>query len=98
MRNLIAVAFMASALGGCAVDKPTYGPSGHAAHSINCSGSALTWNACYEKAGDVCGTAGYRVITQNGASPVAGGAVGASAFFGPVISRTLLIECKPTGS
>ncbi len=94
MRKVLTVILATLALAGCAVDKPTYGPDGHAAHSINCSGSALTWNACYEKAGEVCGTDGYNVIAQNGASSAAGGAVAGSAFFGPVLTRTLLIECK----
>lgn len=94
MKTLYAVLVATLALSGCAVDKPTYGPDGRAAHSINCSGSALTWNACYEKAGEVCRTKGYSVIAQNGASSATGGAVAGSAFFGPIISRTLLVECK----
>jgi hypothetical protein len=94
MQKWTALVFATVIVAGCAVDHPTYGPDGHAAHSINCSGSALTWNACYEKAGEVCGAQGYTVVQQNGSSSVAGGAGGSSAFFGPVLSRTLLVECK----
>lgn len=94
MKGLLIAVVVALGLGGCAVDKTTYGPDGHAAHSINCSGSALTWGACYEKAGEVCGSNGYNVIAQNGDPSASGGAVGGSAFFGSSMSRTLLVECK----
>jgi len=39
-------------LAGCATARQTYTPDGKVGHSINCSGSALNWGMCYEKAGE----------------------------------------------
>ena len=47
------------ALAGCAISSQTYGPTGKAAYTISCKGSLNTMGNCYEKAGDICGKAGY---------------------------------------
>jgi hypothetical protein len=81
-------------LAACATASQTYAPDGREAYTLNCSGSALTWGACYQKAGDLCGKAGYDVL----AGGAEGGAViggGNSSFFGAsTMSRSMLIACK----
>ena len=81
-------------LAACATSSKTYSPDGRPAYSLNCSGMALSWGACYEKAGDICGTAGYDVLAGGAESgAVVGG--GSSGFFGgSTISRSMLIACK----
>jgi hypothetical protein len=102
--NRFLIAAMCTALGaaGCATSTATYGPSGKAAHSINCNGGANSWGSCYEKAGSLCGAAGYDVVVQNGSvTPfgVANGYANASGasfsgFSGGLVSRNILVQCK----
>ena len=33
---------------------------------VDCSGTALNWGRCYEKAGDLCGSTGYDIVAQTG--------------------------------
>ena len=93
-REALLLAGIALALGGCAASTQTVLPSGVHGYSINCSGSALTWAQCYEKAGNLC-PHGYKIIEQEGQTP--GATVGASptALFGtPIVDRTMLVQCK----
>lgn len=100
MRKLLLIALLP--LAGCATSTQTYGPSGKAAHSIGCNGGANSWGTCYEKAGSICGSAGYEVIAQNGtvtpfgmANGYANAAGGSfSSFGGGLVSRNLLVQCK----
>jgi len=82
------------ALAGCATSKQTYTADGRIGHSINCSGSDLTWGSCYAKAGDLCGTKGYEVLEKSGEkrSAISGSTYG--IFGSTSYNRNLLITCK----
>ncbi|HEU4344750.1 MAG TPA: hypothetical protein VFU31_24610 [Candidatus Binatia bacterium] len=81
-------------LGACATSSQTYTPDGKVGHSIACSGTALSWGHCYEKAGQICGPKGYRVVA-GGADQGALAAGTQQAFFaGSTISRSMVIQCK----
>ena len=82
---LAIAAFVALA---CASASRTYTPSGKPGFSIDCSGRGLNWNACYEKAGKLCGFRGYEIVdkSEDGGRTV----VGVTA--NPV-QRSMLIEC-----
>lgn len=67
MKMLIFTAVAALALSGCAASHQTVMPDGSRGLSINCSGPALSWNQCYEKAGDKC-PHGYDIVRQDGDS------------------------------
>jgi len=95
MRNAM-LALAAVSLCGCAVSvKSVYGPDGGEAQAITCSsGWGLDWSDCFEKAGEICGTRGYKVwnqaSTQSGViSGGEGGVIGTTSEAG-----TLLIACK----
>ena len=81
-------------LAGCATSSPTFLPSGDKGFSLDCSGSARTWNMCYEKAGELCGSKGYKVITGGSEQGVvvAGNANG--VFGGSTMNRSMLIQCQ----
>jgi hypothetical protein len=68
------------AVTGCATTSKTYGPDGREAFVIDCSGLALTWGMCYEKAGDLCEAHGYEVLTEMSSHGV---------------HKNLLIQCRP---
>ncbi len=95
MRRTIGfVALAAVVSSGCATAKTTYLPDGRPGMSINCSGSALSWDYCYRKAGEICGNLGYDVVAQSGdtGSVVSGNQYG--VYGGSIMTRTLLIGCK----
>lgn len=81
-------------IGGCVVTKQTYGPDGRTAVSMNCSGLAMSWASCYEKAGALCGARGYDVLAVNGETGAVITANPQGAFGSTVINRTMMIACK----
>ena len=92
MRVLIptAASLMTLLLISCANVSETYGPDGSRAYSIDCSGAARTWAMCLEKAGEICTTRGYDVVTRTGDQ----GAVASGSFAGTVTTRGMVIKCK----
>ena len=79
-------------LGGCATAKKTYTSDGKEGYSITCSGSALNWGMCYEKAGEICGSKGYEVLEKSGdqGAMVSGNQFG--LYGGSVINRNMIIK------
>ncbi|MBY4947033.1 hypothetical protein K6V92_10425 [Cupriavidus respiraculi] len=94
----VAFLLVAIAAAGCATSSKTYGPDGRVAHSIGCSGAALSWGLCLEKAGEICGASGYDVLSSSGEmGHIATGTAtrqNASFFAGSTASRSMLIACK----
>lgn len=94
MRTIILLVFVVSSL-GCATAKTVIGPHGKEMHTLNCSGIALSWGSCLEKAGQICGANGYDIIAGGGANY--GTSVTATThglFASPVIYREMVIQCK----
>ena len=90
-----AVVFIVSVLFiGCAVSKEIYTPDGDRGYSINCSGSAMTWGHCYEKAGKLCGSQGYNILEKTGDKGMTGSITQFGAFGGSVITRSMIVSCK----
>lgn len=85
---------VAMTLGGCASASKTYTSDGREGFSINCSGSALNWGMCFEKAGDLCGTRGYNVLEKSGDQGDAVSANQLGLYGGTVTTRSLVIACK----
>mgnify|MGYP001770497693 CR=1 FL=1 len=65
MRGLILVSLIIVLISGCATATKTFTSDGKQGYSINCSGTALNWGMCYEKAGQLCGTKGYEVLEKS---------------------------------
>ena len=78
---------------GCATSKRMYMPDGKVGYNITCSGSALNWGLCYEKAGKICGKKGYTIIEKSGdkGAIVSGNQYG--LYGGSIINRNMLIVC-----
>ena len=78
----------------CATSKQTYTPDGQKGHVIDCSGSALNWGMCYEKAGQICKDKGYIILEKSGdqGTMVSGNKFG--IYGGSVMSRSMIIKCK----
>lgn len=94
MKALLAIA-LAAASTGCATSSSTYTQDGRQGHSINCSGAALSWNLCYEKAGSICGSRGYDILARSGEnSGQSASATSRAVFVTPMVSRSMVIACK----
>jgi hypothetical protein len=94
MKRVLAVLAVVSALVGCATASQTYTPDGRQGYVVDCSGTALTWGKCYEKAGDLCGSTGYDILAQTGdqGGMMSGSQYGIAGV--SVMTRNLVIACK----
>lgn len=84
--------------GGCAplsaLSTLTHGPNGKEAFVIHCGGLARNWGVCYAEAGKLCGTRGYDIVDQNGEHAATGMIAPSIGVGAPVISRSMLVQCK----
>lgn len=88
----------AAAALGCASSTQTYTPDGREGYSLNCSGTARTWGMCEQKAGEICGSRGYNILSTSGDQGVIATASSGGNFFATsTISRTMLIVCRRVG-
>ena len=99
INRCMVLTFATMTLGGCVTVKEVYGPDGRQAHAITCSQAiGVDWGDCFEEAGNLCGTRGYKVWNQSASqSTVVSGTEG-SVFGSSSESRTLLISCKDEGA
>ena len=96
MREILIVA-TALAISGCSTSQSVYTATGSIGHSIDCSGLAQTWNACFAKAGELCQAKGYTVVSQTGERETAlvTGESALSDYVGPgTVARSMVITCK----
>lgn len=89
----VAVA-VACALSGCATSRTIVGQDGKPLHKISCDGSALDIHACYEKAGELCGSAGYDILGQDGSATNQVFVSPTSFSMVPIVSRTVMARCR----
>lgn len=59
-------------------------------HTIYCSGSAYSWETCYEKASEICGAKSYDVLQKYEDE----GAFAAYQSAQELPDRRLIIQCK----
>ncbi|UGQ44977.1 hypothetical protein [Massilia endophytica] len=98
--------FLCVVLSGCVSVKPTYLADGSMGHSITCNGGYQTMGACVEKAGEICGAAGFSIVDQYGSAvpfSVASGGIEAdrnkskgsfNAVSGVSTKRNMFVKCK----
>lgn len=94
MKKFVVCLAIIFSLSGCATASKTFTSDGKEGYSITCSGSALNWGMCYEKAGNICGKKGYVVLEKTGdeGAIVSGNQFG--LYGGSVINRNMIISCK----
>lgn len=84
----------AGLLTACAYVTKTHAPDGSEAYAINCSGTAMGWDACYKKAGDLCGASGYEELRKDGDMQATAGGSAYGAFGAQSANRSMLIKCR----
>lgn len=85
---------MACFLAGCATQKNIYLPDGRQGFSIACNGAALSWDLCYEKAGQICKNRGYEILSREGEESPLLSATEYGVLSGSSVKRSLVITCK----
>jgi hypothetical protein len=100
------IALLSLLLCGCAISKPMYMPDGKQGYSISCDGSMNSIGKCFEKAGELCGSRGYNIVTKEGEIVpygYAGGGFNANQYAangayvsqsGAFVNRTLMVQCR----
>jgi hypothetical protein len=92
--KMLMLIFSCLLLSSCATVTKTYGPNGKQAYSLNCSGTARSWDTCFKSAGDICGASGYTVLNQT-SEGISNTSLTSAGFFSSSSSaRTMLIECQ----
>jgi predicted alpha/beta hydrolase len=93
MKSLICLIAI-SVVSGCATASKTFTSDGKEGYNVVCSGSALNWGMCYEKAGEICGRKGYHILEKSGDQGETFAANRFGAYGGSVINRNMIIRCK----
>lgn len=103
---LLSLPIFSAALLGCASSSQVYLPDGRQGYALNCSGTARSWGACFQKAGEICQSRGYDTYMRDStqgwvASNVSsanwssmGGSANSTGFGGTTITREMMIACK----
>ncbi|SDG41579.1 hypothetical protein SAMN05216605_10222 [Pseudomonas abietaniphila] len=81
-------------LTGCATAQDTYLKDGKQALSIDCSGEAMSWAACYEKADASCAGTGYNIVSTNGTPQPKDADKTLGVDVGNYKTRNVLVVCK----
>ena len=81
-------------LSGCTTAFKTYMPDVSVGYSINCSGTAFSWESCFEKAGEICGSHGYDILSQTGEQGSVASANQSGIYGSSIMKRSLIVSCK----
>lgn len=81
-------------LGGCATASNTYLSNGKQGLSIDCSGEAMSWAKCYEKADASCAGTGYEVVGTDGSPATKESDKTLGVDVGNFKARNIVVTCK----
>lgn len=82
------------ALAGCATASNTTLKNGRQGLSIDCSGEAMSWASCYEKADASCAGTGYDIIGTDGTPQPKESEKTLGVDVGNYKSRSVIVVCK----
>jgi len=60
--------------------------------------ASTSWAQCYERAGEICGAAGYDIIQQVGENGVYGQEGRGGGFVSSTNNRMMMVKCKTPGA
>lgn len=81
-------------LTACATASPTYMKNGQQGLNIDCSGEAMSWAKCYEKADDSCAGTGYEIVGTDGTPQLGAEDKTLGMDVGNFKHRSVLVVCK----
>lgn len=86
--------FTVLVLTGCATASPTHLKNGQQGLNIDCSGEAMSWAKCYEKANDSCAGTGYEIVGTDGTARSEAEDQTLGMDVGNYKHRSVLVVCK----
>jgi hypothetical protein len=95
-RKMIRILSLIAVLGltGCATASNTYMKNGRQGLNIDCSGEAMSWASCYEKADASCAGTGYEIVGTDGTPSPSDSEKTLGVDVGNYKSRNVLVVCK----
>jgi len=102
------LALLAACVAGCSSSKAVYTSTGAVGHTVSCNpvwrgglvgqlaDASTSWNQCYERAGEICGAAGYDILDRTGETGSYGQAGQYGGFVSTTNNRSMVIKCKGT--
>ncbi|MEA9975549.1 MULTISPECIES: hypothetical protein [unclassified Pseudomonas] len=81
-------------IAGCATASNTYLNNGQQGVSIDCSGEAMSWDSCYQKADISCPDKGYNIVATDGTPQPKESDKTLGVDVGNYKSRSLVVLCK----
>ncbi len=96
LHKILLIGVALTAITGCAIERQAYLPDGSLGHSISCDGAAVGMNICFEKAGSICGSRGYKLLNRDGQVVYSGVAMPNQGYagFGGFSTKSILIKCN----
>ena len=100
---------IAISLAGCVNSQQTYTADGQQGHVITCTpgwtggiigavaNASTSWGQCYQRAGEICGAAGYDIVQQVGEGGVYGQGGQGGGFVSSTNNRMMVVKCKGQG-
>lgn len=81
-------------LASCATASEVYTETGKIGYNVSCPGAAVGWNKCFELAGNICGSKGYKIIQKSGEQGAIVSGNQAGVYGGSTYNREMTIECN----
>lgn len=96
IEKMIRILSLIAVLGltGCATASNTYMKNGRQGLNIDCSGEAMSWASCYEKADASCAGTGYEIVGTDGTPSPSDSEKTLGVDVGNYKSRNVLVVCK----
>jgi uncharacterized protein YceK len=92
--NTLLLVIAVLGLTGCATASNTVLNNGKQGVSIDCSGEAMSWDSCYQKADASCPSKGYNIVATNGTPQPNESDKTLGVDVGNYKSRSLVVMCK----
>lgn len=92
--NKLLLVMIVLGLAGCATASKTQLNNGQQGLSIDCSGEAMSWDKCYEKADASCAGTGYNIVGKDGTPQPKESDKTLGADVGNFKGRTITVVCK----
>lgn len=92
--NKLLLVMVVLGLAGCATASKTQLNNGQQGLSIDCSGEAMSWDKCYEKADASCAGTGYNIVGTDGTAQPKESDKTLGVDVGNFKGRTIVVVCK----
>ena len=94
MKSRLFVFLLPPLIAGCATSREILVEQGLKGYFINCTGSALSWRKCLDKAEELCGGKAYEVLEQSKEQGAVLSFNQGGLVSEPVPNRSITVRCK----